>query len=273
MRQWRLIYDSPTSGPRNMAIDEAILQAVVHYQVPPTLRFYRWSPPCLSLGYGQKVTDVDRERLAVYGWELVRRPTGGRAILHIDELTYSVALPADDPLAAGSIIDSYRQISRALVAGLQKLGVSPQADRRAEHGEHKRGPVCFETPSHYEITVAGRKLIGSAQMRRHGGVLQHGTLPLEGDIARICDGLNYDDEAQRKQARNQVGTRAITLAEALGQAVTWQSAADALAEGFAEMFDIDFGAGPVGLTEDEHQVAEQLADEVYASAGLSPLNL
>src|SRR6185295_7261954 len=95
MRQWRLIYDLPTTGAANMAADEAVLQAVSAGESMPTLRLYGWSPPCLSLGYGQKTRDVDFERIAANGWDVVRRPTGGRAILHVDELTYSVSLPAD----------------------------------------------------------------------------------------------------------------------------------------------------------------------------------
>ena len=91
-----------------MAADMALLQAVGAGLTAPVLRLYAWSPPCLSLGYGQHVSEADRGRLAALGWGIVRRPTGGRAILHTDELTYSVALPADHPLAAGSVVESYR---------------------------------------------------------------------------------------------------------------------------------------------------------------------
>src|SRR5690606_2640196 len=160
MRQWRLINDCPTTGAHNMAVDDAILTAVARGDAPPTLRFYDWSPPCLSLGYAQKSADADLTRLAAAGWDVVRRPTGGRAILHIDELTYSVAVPEDHPLASGGIVDSYRRISAALLAGLQRLGA--QVDARPREGSLRgAGPVCFEIASHYEITVNGRKLVGS----------------------------------------------------------------------------------------------------------------
>jgi lipoate-protein ligase A len=156
MRQWRLIDDFPAFGTRNMAVDEAILQSVTEGRALPTLRLYSWNPPCLSLGYGQKSSDVDFERAAALGWQVVRRPTGGRAILHTDEMTYSLSLPVDDDLAAGTVIDSYRRISTALIAGLSRLGIQPGADRRTEPSA-RIGPVCFEIPSHYEITVEGRK--------------------------------------------------------------------------------------------------------------------
>src|SRR5258707_11959212 len=112
--RWRLIIDAACDGPTNMAIDEAILEAVGQGNSAPTLRLYRWNPPCLSLGYAQPIEDADLERIQARGWQVVRRLTGGRAILHTDELTYSVALPLDHPLVAGTILDSYRRLSSAL---------------------------------------------------------------------------------------------------------------------------------------------------------------
>lgn len=271
MRQWRLIYDPPTAGRYNMAIDEAILLAVGAGRTLPTLRLYAWEPPCLSLGYGQKASDVDFARAAALGWDVVRRPTGGRAILHTDELTYSVSLPAGDSIAAGDVVESYRRLSRALVAGLEKLGVNPQADRRAERAGGG-GAVCFETPSHYEITVGGRKLIGSAQVRRQEGVLQHGSLPLCGDLGRINEVLVYPDEAARENAKPQVRARAATLEEAVyaltlsrggGQEINWNTVADAIVEGFAETFEIAFERGE--LSDAERTEAERLAVDVYGN--------
>ncbi len=260
MRQWRLIYDPPTSGIWNMAVDEAILQAVACGDAPPTLRFYDWDPPCLSLGYGQRANDVDFEAVTALGWTVVRRPTGGRAILHVDELTYSVALPGDDPLAAGDIVSSYRQISQALTAGLEQLGIHTQSEPQLER--RSGGPVCFETPSHYEITVGGRKLVGSAQVRRYGGVLQHGSLPLHGDLGRICLALRYPDEAARAAAQRQVRARALTLVEAHnGHVFSWHEVADAIAEGFARVHGIQLL--PAELTPAEYHQAERLAATVY----------
>ncbi|MBC7870430.1 MAG: lipoate--protein ligase family protein [Chitinophagaceae bacterium] len=261
MRQWHLIYDTPTDGIRNMAVDEAILTSVRTGEAPPTLRLYAWSPPYVSLGYGQSISDVDLERLDTLGWGLVRRMTGGKAILHTDELTYSLALPASDEIAAGGIIESYRRISQALLAGLENLGLQSQADKKADDVK-LTGAVCFESPSHYEITTSGgRKLIGSAQTRRKDGLLQHGTLPLCGDVARICDSLRYPDEQTRDIAKNNVRMRAATLADALGEEVDWHSAAEALAKGFIETFDVDFTV--VDLSAAQRATAMQLAADVY----------
>ncbi|MBZ0298177.1 MAG: lipoate--protein ligase family protein [Anaerolineae bacterium] len=261
MRQWRLIYDCPTPGSHHMAVDDALLRSVVGQ---PTLRLYAWAPFCLSLGYGQRAGDVDEMRLSEWGWDLVRRPSGGRAILHAEELTYSLVLPMSHPLAAGDVITSYRRISQALVRGLEFVGLQPEADRRA--GRVSGGPVCFDTPSHYEITWQGRKLIGSAQLRRQAGILQHGSLPLRGDLARICDILRYPDEAAREAARQHVRAHSSTLNQALsGSSPNWQVVARAITEGFREVFKIEFETSE--LTPEERELAFQLKRDVYNQPG------
>ncbi len=161
--------------------------------------------PCLSLGRAQPFTDVDTDRLKSRGWEVVRRMTGGRAILHTDELTYSVTGRIDEPNLAGSLLESYNRLAGALLAAVRDLGLSVEMkEDKAESGKIPN-PVCFEVPSTYEITVNGKKLIGSAQARRKEGVLQHGSLPLTGDLTRICQALVFPDEAARAAA---IGTPA-----------------------------------------------------------------
>ena len=128
---WRLLRSTPADGATNMAVDEAILRMVAAGQVPPTLRFYAWEPACLSLGRAQPLADADLEALQAAGFDLVRRPTGGRGILHADELTYSVIAPQVEPRVAGGIMESYRRLSAGLMRGLEWLGVENlAADRR-----------------------------------------------------------------------------------------------------------------------------------------------
>jgi lipoyl(octanoyl) transferase len=260
MSQWRLIQHQPRHGASNMAIDEAILYTVSHEQQLPTVRLYAWQPFCLSLGYGQRVRDADATRLQKNGWDIVRRPTGGKAILHGDELTYSVALPIQHPLAQGDVVSSYRRISDALLCALQQLGLSPQSEQQAK-GNRDLGAVCFEVPSHYEITVDGRKLIGSAQVRRKDGILQHGTLPLWGDIARICEALYYVDETERENAKQHVRDRATTLESVLGIALTYDQVAQAFADGFAQTFNITWAHGD--LSQAEQHMAHDLQHTHY----------
>ena len=264
---WRLLLSDPADGPANMAVDEAILLALADGQSTPTLRFYSWSPPCLSLGYAQRAAEVDFERLAARGYDLVRRPTGGRAILHTDELTYSVIAPMNEPRVVGGVLESYQQLSAGLLMGLGYLGLGVRADKTYAGSEaDAKGPVCFEVPSNYEITVgtaeAPRKLLGSAQVRKRGVVLQHGTLPLTGDLGRILDVLVFDTEAAREAARTRLRQRAATVGEALGRDVGWQAAATALARGCAEVLNVQWVEAP--LSADEAARAAQLREEKYA---------
>jgi lipoate-protein ligase A len=271
---WRLLITPPADGATNMAIDEAILHAMADGVGYPTLRFYQWAPPCLSLGYNQHYSEVDEVVCTQLGYTWVRRPTGGRAILHTDELTYSVIAPASEPRVEGGIVESYRRLSTGLLAGLRALGADVfQAQTEKVRNSQKSG-VCFDTPSNYEITVRGKKLIGSAQVRRRGIVLQHGTLPLIGDLRRIfaClrvaePGSNGSDSRQVRNVsvdwEDWLLARACTLEQALGRGVSFDEAADALAQGFAGALELRLESGD--LTQDECTLVKQLRSERYTS--------
>src|SRR5512133_3485673 len=123
MSTWRLIYTPPSTGAWNMAVDESILEHIHRGESKPTLRLYSWNPPCLSLGHAQSFKDVDVERLHAQGWDVVRRVTGGRAILHTDELTYSVTGSADEPVLAGGVLESYNRLAQALLHAVRELGL------------------------------------------------------------------------------------------------------------------------------------------------------
>jgi lipoate-protein ligase A len=252
--RWRLIVEeAPHPGAWNMAVDEALVAAVANRAVPPTLRFYQWQPACLSLGKRQPLDGVDPARCRSDGVDLVRRPTGGWAILHTDELTYSIAVPPDDPRASGPMLDAYRQLSAGLVAGLRVLGVAAEMNPVSPLGTHNASAACFEVPSAYEITVAGQKLVGSAQARPAGRVLQHGSLPLHGDMGRVASYLWFEGEDEREHLRTHLRARATTLAAALGHPVSFAAAAAALSAGFATALDLDLVPG--ALTPDEQAVA------------------
>lgn len=263
---WRLISSNPAPGAWNMAVDEAILEFTGNSKVQPTLRLYAWDPPCLSLGYAQPSRDVDRTALDLNGWHLVRRPTGGRAILHTDELTYSVIGPASEPRLAGSVLESYQLLSRALLAALQSLGINAQATNKENSvtpPNSDTNPVCFEAPSYYEITFNGKKLIGSAQARRKEGILQHGTLPLCGDHTRITRALFYPDPEARKTAAERLLERAITVEGAINREILWDTVARAFSEAFASTLNIQFTLQD--LTESEKARAEELVSLKYAN--------
>lgn len=262
---WRIIQSTAGSGAFNMALDEVFLTLAAQKLKPPTLRLYSWAPPALSLGYSQKVSDVNFGQLEHLGWNMVRRPTGGKAILHIDELTYSITAPADDPLVSGSLLESYQRISSILQNALTGLGVDTSADHQYTGlpENARQNPVCFEVPSNFEITHKGKKLIGSAQARKAGGVLQHGSLPLFGDLGRITQALHFDSEAERLAAAQNVSSRATTLQEAAGKTLSWEDAARALIRAFTAQPGIEVElARP---DQDEIRAAEELARSKYAT--------
>jgi lipoate-protein ligase A len=261
---WRVIQSPPAEGAWNMAVDEAILEAAAQGKSPPTLRLYAWDPPCLSLGYAQPFTDIDLPRSEERGWQVVRRPTGGRAILHTDELTYSVSGSEENPILAGDILTSYKRISKAILAAVEQIGLVVQAlpTEKAPSGTEPE-PICFEVPSNYEITVDGKKLVGSAQSRRRGGVLQHGTLPLYGDLARITQALSFPDEASRQAAAQRVLGRAATVESGLGKSISWQQAADAFQEAFSRTLNLALVPGELSAAELGR--AEILVQEKYSS--------
>lgn len=262
MTIWRLIKTPPSNGAWNMAVDEAILEHVQSHAIKPTLRLYAWTPPCLSLGHAQPFKDVDVERLKSRGWEVVRRLTGGRAILHTDELTYSVTGNASDEVLAGGVLESYNRLSKALLYAVQSLSLPVKVqEEKHRTGSQNLNPVCFEVPSSYEITVDGKKLIGSAQARRKEGVLQHGSLPLTGDLTRICDALVFENESARQEAKERLLSRATTVESVLGTNISWDTAANAVVQGFEKELGIEFEVGE--LSQSELKRAEELVEEKY----------
>lgn len=261
---WRLIIERvPRTGAWNMALDEAIMDAVAAGDALPTLRFYAWEPPCLSLGKRQPLDGVDLERCRVDGIDVVRRATGGFAILHTDELTYSVAVRPDDPRADGAILDAYRKLSQGLLAGLRLLGAAPAMNPVVPGGVHNASAACFEMPSAYEIVVGHQKLIGSAQARPAGRVLQHGSLPLVGDIARVVPYLAYERDDERAALADHLRQRATTLSDALARAVSYDEAAEAMARGFAQALNVTFEPGEPSAAELE-LAEKRLAEKTVA---------
>jgi lipoate-protein ligase A len=270
--RWRLIVDTAMrAGAENMALDEAIMEAVAAGDSPATLRFYQWSPPCLSLGKRQPLDGVDLAACRADGVGVVRRATGGWAILHTDELTYSVALRPDDSRVSGAILDTYRTLSQGLIAGLRLLGADAEMNPVIPGGAQNSSAACFEVPSAYEITLGGRKLIGSAQTRPAGKVLQHGSLPLYGDIARVARYLTFASEQERQALATHLRARATTLSDALGGPTTFSEAAQAMARGFARALNVDLAPGEPSPNEvaaarriHDHKLAE-LAEALQAS--------
>jgi len=226
MSRWRFLLTDPASGPENMALDEALM-ARARASGEWVLRVYSWSRPTLSVGRHQNVRDAYQQAtLASAGVEVVRRPTGGRAILHDREVTYSVTAPA---AAAGAFRESYQRINRLLVDGLRALGADVEIAPAMSVTGLDASP-CFERPSPGELVAGGRKLAGSAQWRENGALLQHGSILVDGDQARVCSML-------RRPAP--VPALPATLRALLGREPAVAEVADALFESVRRHEDSD----------------------------------
>jgi len=240
----RLIVDEALPGVRNMAVDEALMQSA-RRDGGATLRFYRWEPGCLSFGRNQAARgSYDPEAAAARGIDVVRRPTGGRTVYHHRELTYSVTAPAS---TWGSLRDAYCRINRALAAGLGALGIPATcagADLPTGRPPRPTARACFRDPLPGEVTAAGRKLIGSAQWRDGGALLQHGSLLLE-------DEQDVVEQLRVHQSRTNGRTGAISLLELLGVVPDADALTGALADGFREEFGLHVRPGRLAQVEGE----------------------
>ncbi len=245
-----------------MAVDEALLDAVSRGQAPPTLRFYQWAPPCLSLGYFQPIAAVDAPACRKAGVEIVRRPTGGRAILHHRELTYSITLPLSALEQESGVLQSYYRLSLGLTEGLRRLGVETALAPSAPLREAAHSPACFDQPSDHEILLDGRKLVGSAQVRRNGSLLQHGSVLFQPQVDELLECLRLLPEERARQ-RTAMATGVAGL-DQVGR-FTPREVGQALAAGMVAAFDVDLRLG--SLTRAEKAAASRLEKEKYRTAG------
>ena len=269
---WRLIIEpQPRRASVNMALDEALAESVASGCVPPTLRLYRWSPPAVSIGRFQSVADLDLDRLDDKGWDWVRRLSGGRALLHGNELTYALLLPLAHPIAQLGILDSYRALAGSLRAALAALGVNADPLKARARRTAAASAACLEQVSSWELAVAGRKLVGSAQCRRYGYVLQHGSLPLDGDPAALVEVLSLDG-GRRTLLGDSLRQTATTLARELGQPDVdgelpdWKPLARAFARGFGDHAQVDWiedGSRPAELEAAARFARVRYADDAW----------
>jgi len=242
--RWRFINSGVTSGAFNMECDEKLALELLGGSGIPTLRLYRWEPWAISIGYNQNASDIDSRKCDQDGIEIVRRPTGGRAILHAQELTYSVVMGA----GRTGVLQVYNDISRALVRGLRMFGVDVTLQKLqpnfAEAYRYASSIPCFTSSARYEIEYEGRKLVGSAQRRYSDGkqdvILQHGSILCGPAHQRLADYLALDDAGTKEQISNELRTKTADLAS-LGRAeLDLDSLAPCIQRGFEKEWGITF---------------------------------
>jgi len=261
MSVWRFLNTGARDGATNMAMDEALLACVSTGASPPTVRVFGWLPPTVSIGHSQDpAAEIDLEACARAGVGVVRRPTGGRAVFHSGELTYSVAGPSGVAPLGATIMEAYRAIGEALVAGLATLGVAASLEETGTDPGVRRGRAsqpCFVSSGRFEVVFGGRKLVGSAQRRAGGGVLQHGSLLVDSRHAGLADLLPSLTNAEREAVRRSLDARSTTLEGILGRPIAFDEVAAALRKGFAGAWSIELPEG--SLTDAEETLTAQLA--------------
>ena len=243
---WRFIDSGPFPGDENMRLDEAHAIAMSRGEIGPLVRLFRWKPWAVSLGYNQQADDIDRARAAADGIDVVRRPTGGRAILHAEELTYSVVMDA----GRKGVLQVYNEISGALVTGLRLYGVEVSLQKSqpnfAEHYRQASSVPCFTASARYEIEWRGRKRVGSAQRRFSGEtqevVLQHGSLLCGPAHRRLADYLSASDPGLVARVRSDMEEKTVDLAEVSGEPVDMERLAVCIRKGFEQAWGIVFQA-------------------------------
>jgi lipoate-protein ligase A len=245
---WRLIDMRIEDAPTQMAIDEAIALARLRYNTPNTIRLYRWNPSAVSIGYFQSLeNEVNLDACREFGVDVIRRITGGGAVYHDynGEITYSFVVPESERCVPSDILESYQVICGAIVNGLRYLGVD---------SEFK--PVN-------DIVAGGKKISGNAQTRRHGVILQHGTILVDSDLERMFQVLRVSDAKISDKLIKAVQERVTNIRKYLGKDVGFREVRDALVRGFEETFDVNLIAG--GLTSEEEEMVKDLRQKYLSN--------
>jgi len=256
---YRFLDTGVQSAALNMAIDEAVLHVHLRGLTPPTLRAFAWECPAISLGRFQ---DVERELLmdkcAQDGVALVRRPTGGRAVLHVDEFTYSIAISTEYGVPSG-VVPAYAWLAQGIIKALEPFGIYSEVSMNRM--SKQQTAACFAFSTQADLTSNGRKLVGSAQVWKENTVLQQGTVPLAERGTLLFSLLNYPTEQERQRSLAAYQEAASSV-RAFAPDVTWQQMRGAFLQGFSAALAVPFEPGT--LSQDEWDLARHLAATKYA---------
>lgn len=266
---WGFIDSGNHSPSFNMALDEALLDWHNDGKIPPVIRFYGWDPATLSVGYFQKVEkEINMDAVRKHQLGFVRRPTGGRGVLHEHELTYSVIVSEEHPDMPKSVIEAYRVISEGILKGFHQLGLEayfavPKTVEERDALKNPRSSVCFDAPSWYELVVEGRKVAGSAQTRQKGVILQHGSILLDLDEDKLFSLFKYPNERVKERIKKAFSSKAVAINAISPRGITLEEAKMAFHKGFEEGLNIELK--PYELTEEELVYVRKIAKERYES--------
>ena len=267
--KWYFINSGPCTPSFNMAMDEALLDWHSEGLIPPVIRFYEWNPATLSIGYFQSVEkEIDMEAVKSLGLGFVRRPTGGRGVLHEHELTYSVIVTESYPSMPATVTEAYRVISEGLLLGFQNLGLDayfsvPNTEEQKELLKKPKSAVCFDTPSWYELVVEGKKVAGSAQTRQKGVILQHGAILLDLDEEKLIQTFKFSSEEVRERVKRSLSQKAVAINKIISKSVSIDECKAAFKNGFADALEIELVE--YKLTKQQLDYIKELESTRYAN--------
>ncbi|SDM87326.1 lipoate-protein ligase A [Psychrobacillus sp. OK028] len=267
--KWYFINSGPCTPSFNMAMDEALLDWHSEGHIPPVIRFYEWNPATLSIGYFQSVEkEIDMEAVKSLGLGFVRRPTGGRGVLHEHELTYSVIVTESYPSMPATVTEAYRVISEGLLLGFQNLGLDayfsvPNTDEQKENLKKPKSAVCFDTPSWYELVVEGKKVAGSAQTRQKGVILQHGAILLDLDEDKLIQTFKFSSEEVRERVKRSLSQKAVAINKIISKPISIEECKTAFKKGFADALEIELVE--YKLTKQQLDYIKELESTRYAN--------
>lgn len=259
---WYLLDTGYHDAAINMAIDEALLIWNSEGKIRPVIRFYGWEKPSLSLGHFQRAEKaIDFSGVEKHGCQVVRRLTGGSAVLHDDEITYSITVPESHPKIPATVNEAYYVLSQGILKGYQLLGIDAQFAIPEKELRKERTAVCFEKPAIYEMIVEGKKISGNAQTRKSGVLLQHGSIPRRFDVDMLFDMFQFSSEEKRARQREKFREKAISIYDVTKKDYTYEQLRDAFIEGFTSSLDIQLET--MTLTATDWEFIHELADTKY----------
>lgn len=259
---WYLLDTDYNDAAINMAIDEALLIWNSEGKTRPVIRFYGWSKPSLSLGHFQCAEKtIDFSGVEKHRCDVVRRLTGGSAVLHDDEITYSITVPENHPKIPATVNEAYYVLSQGILKGYEYLGIEAQFAIPEKELRKERTAVCFEKPAIYEMIVDGKKISGNAQTRKNGVLLQHGSIPLRFNLDMLFDLFQFSTEERRIKQRNKFAEKAVSIYDVTKQEFTYEQLRDAFTEGFAQSLQIKLET--LVLSDDDWKFIHELANSKY----------
>ncbi len=274
--EWGFLSTGYQNAAINMALDEMLLYWHKNGDIPPTLRFYGWTSPSLSVGRFQKVErQIDFEAIRRYQCDFVRRLTGGSAVLHDDELTYSIVVTEDHPNIPHTVREAYHVLTKGIMEGYRNLGIKAEYAYPTRRITKKdRSSVCFEQVTYYEMVIDGKKLSGNAQTRKDGVLLQHGSIPMSIDEQMLFDLFLFPSAKIKEEKRAAFSNKAIAINEIKNKKHTYEMLADAFYRGFQTGLNVKLV--PITLTGAQWDKVHQLAKTKYAikelDSKISPLS-